>query len=147
MRKLPHMPAGPGRNCRPNLSGIVQPMARRKAPSAIIRGVTPLLIRAGGTFITRVGIPWRSIAIRQVRARLACSICSETVGSGLRHRSLRFQPFSFYPGYSADFFDGKHFVMKGGSPRTDACMLRRSFRNWFQPHYPYVYATFRCVEE
>jgi len=56
-----------------------------------------------------------------------------------------FQPFPFYPGYSADFFDGKHFVMKGGSPRTDACMLRRSFRNWFQPHYPYVYATFRCV--
>jgi gamma-glutamyl hercynylcysteine S-oxide synthase len=58
-----------------------------------------------------------------------------------------FKPFPFYPGYSADFFDGKHFVMKGGSPRTDACMLRRSFRNWFQPHYPYAYATFRCVEE
>jgi gamma-glutamyl hercynylcysteine S-oxide synthase len=57
-----------------------------------------------------------------------------------------FQPFSFYLGYSANFFDGKHFVMKGGSPRTAACMLRRSFRNWFQPHYPYVYATFRCVE-
>jgi iron(II)-dependent oxidoreductase len=57
-----------------------------------------------------------------------------------------FQPFSFYPGYSANFFDGKHFVMKGGSPRTAACMLRRSFRNWFQPHYPYVYAAFRCVE-
>jgi len=58
-----------------------------------------------------------------------------------------FQPFSFYPGYSANFFDGKHFVMKGGSARTDACMLRRSFRNWFQPHYPYVYSKFRCVEE
>ena len=58
-----------------------------------------------------------------------------------------FEPFSFYPGYSANFFDGRHYVMKGGSPRTDACMLRRSFRNWFQPHYPYVYATFRCVEE
>jgi iron(II)-dependent oxidoreductase len=57
-----------------------------------------------------------------------------------------FEAFSFYPGYSANFFDGKHFVMKGGSPRTAACMLRRSFRNWFQPHYPYVYATFRCVE-
>ena len=26
--------------------------------------------------------------------------------------------------------------MKGGSPRTDASLLRRSFRNWFQPHYP-----------
>jgi ergothioneine biosynthesis protein EgtB len=56
-----------------------------------------------------------------------------------------FQPFPFYEGYSANFFDGKHFVMKGGSPRTDRSMLRRSFRNWFQPHYPYVYAGFRCV--
>ena len=57
-----------------------------------------------------------------------------------------FQPFSFYPGYSADFFDGQHYVVKGGSARTGACLLRRSFRNWYQPHYPYVYATFRCVE-
>jgi ergothioneine biosynthesis protein EgtB len=56
-----------------------------------------------------------------------------------------FVPFSFYRGYSADFFDGKHFVMKGGSARTAACMLRGSFRNWFQPHYQYVYAGFRCV--
>jgi len=56
-----------------------------------------------------------------------------------------FEPFSFYPGYSANFFDGKHFVIKGGSSRTAACMLRRSFRNWFQPHYQYVYAGFRCT--
>jgi ergothioneine biosynthesis protein EgtB len=56
-----------------------------------------------------------------------------------------FQPLPFYRGYSADFFDGRHFVMKGGSPRTATCMLRRSFRNWFQPHYQYVYAGFRCV--
>ncbi len=56
-----------------------------------------------------------------------------------------FQPFEFYPGYSANFFDGEHFVMKGGSARTAACMLRRSFRNWFQPRYQYVYAGFRCV--
>jgi ergothioneine biosynthesis protein EgtB len=58
-----------------------------------------------------------------------------------------FKPFPFYPGYSAAFFDGKHFVMKGGSARTDTCMVRRSFRNWFQPHYPYAYSSFRCVEE
>ena len=57
-----------------------------------------------------------------------------------------FKPFPFYPGYSADFFDGKHFVMKGASPRTAALLVRPSFRNWFQPHYPNVYATFRCVE-
>jgi iron(II)-dependent oxidoreductase len=56
-----------------------------------------------------------------------------------------FQPFPFYPGYSANFFDGQHYVAKGGSARTAAVLLRRSFRNWFQPHYPYVYATFRGV--
>jgi ergothioneine biosynthesis protein EgtB len=56
-----------------------------------------------------------------------------------------FEPFPFYLGYSANFFDGKHFIIKGGSPRTAACMLRPSFRNWFQGHYQYVYAGFRCV--
>jgi iron(II)-dependent oxidoreductase len=56
-----------------------------------------------------------------------------------------FKAFPFYEGYSANFFDGKHYIMKGGSPRTDRSILRRSFRNWFQPHYPYVYAGFRCV--
>jgi len=58
-----------------------------------------------------------------------------------------FTPFPFYPGYSADFFDGRHFVMKGASPRTAACMLRRSFRNWYQGHYGYIYAGFRCVQD
>jgi len=57
-----------------------------------------------------------------------------------------FQPFPFYPGYSANFFDGSHFVLKGGSARTAAALLTRSFRNWFRPRYPYVYATFRGVE-
>ena len=56
-----------------------------------------------------------------------------------------FEPFPFYPGYSANFFDGNHFVMKGGSPRTAASMLRPSFRNWFRPDYRYVYAGFRIV--
>jgi gamma-glutamyl hercynylcysteine S-oxide synthase len=56
-----------------------------------------------------------------------------------------FEPFPFYRGYSADFFDGKHFVMKGGSARTARCMLRPTFRNWFQTHYQYAYAGFRCV--
>ncbi|MGE5179810.1 MAG: SUMF1/EgtB/PvdO family nonheme iron enzyme [Bacteroidota bacterium] len=75
----------------------------------------------------------------------------ELVGNGWEWTSSVFEPFPgfeahpFYKGYSADFFDGKHYVMKGGSPRTAACMLRRSFRNWFQPRYPYVYASFRTV--
>jgi gamma-glutamyl hercynylcysteine S-oxide synthase len=57
-----------------------------------------------------------------------------------------FQPRKSYPGYSANFFDGEHYVMKGGSPRTAARLLRRSFRNWFRHDYPYMYAAFRCVE-
>ena len=56
-----------------------------------------------------------------------------------------FEAFPFYPGYSANFFDGQHYVIKGGSARTAQCMLRPAFRNWFQPHYQYVYAGFRCV--
>jgi iron(II)-dependent oxidoreductase len=77
----------------------------------------------------------------------------DLVGNGWEWTRTAFQPFPgftpmpFYPGYSANFFDGQHYVLKGGSPRTAGCMLRRSFRNWFQPHYPYVYATFRCVED
>lgn len=76
----------------------------------------------------------------------------DTLGNGWEWTATPFAPlpgfeaFSFYRGYSENFFDGKHFVMKGASPRTAACMLRRSFRNWFQPHYPYAYASFRCVE-
>jgi gamma-glutamyl hercynylcysteine S-oxide synthase len=58
-----------------------------------------------------------------------------------------FEPFPFYRGYSANFFDGKHFVMKGGSARTARCMLRPTFRNWFQGLYQYVYAGFRCVSQ
>jgi formylglycine-generating enzyme required for sulfatase activity len=72
-------------------------------------------------------------------------------GTGWEWTATPFAPFpgfktvAAYPGYSADFFDGKHFVMKGGSTRTSVCMLRMSFRNWFQAHYPFVYAGFRCV--
>lgn len=73
------------------------------------------------------------------------------LGNGWEWTASVFAPFAgftayaFYPGYSADFFDGRHFVLKGGSAHTAEPLLRRSFRNWFQPHYPYVCAGFRCV--
>jgi formylglycine-generating enzyme required for sulfatase activity len=57
-----------------------------------------------------------------------------------------FEPFPFYPGYSAPFFDGRHYVVKGASPRTAARLVRPSFRNWFRGEYPYTYSTFRLVE-
>ena len=56
-----------------------------------------------------------------------------------------FRPMASYPQYSADFFDGAHFVMKGASPGTGRELLRPTFRNWFRAQYPYVYASFRCV--
>ncbi len=56
-----------------------------------------------------------------------------------------FAPMASYPNYSADFFDGKHYVLKGGSPATAKELLRRSLRNWFRGNYPYLYATFRCA--
>lgn len=57
-----------------------------------------------------------------------------------------FEPFPFYQNYSAPFFDGQHYVLKGGSQRTATCLLRPSFRNWFRPAYPYIYAAFRLAE-
>lgn len=74
-------------------------------------------------------------------------------GNGWEWTSSLFEPlpgfkaFPFYEGYSANFFDGQHYAMKGGSPRTAQCMLRPTFRNWFQPRYQYVYAGFRCVKD
>jgi len=77
----------------------------------------------------------------------------DLVGNGWEWTSTRFAPFpgfqqmASYPEYSADFFDGDHFVIKGGSPATAQELLRPTFRNWFRPRYRYVYATFRCVKD
>jgi iron(II)-dependent oxidoreductase len=56
-----------------------------------------------------------------------------------------FQPMASYPQYSADFFDNRHYVLKGASPATCVELIRRSFRNWFRPNYPFLYAKFRCA--
>jgi len=75
----------------------------------------------------------------------------DLVGNGWEWTSTEFAPFPgftvlpSYPEYSADFFDGEHYVMKGASPVTVRELVRPSFRNWFRGRYPYVYAGFRCV--
>jgi gamma-glutamyl hercynylcysteine S-oxide synthase len=75
----------------------------------------------------------------------------DLVGNGWEWTCTAFAPFpgfraiASYPEYSADFFDGEHFVLKGASPATAQELLRPTFRNWFRRRYPYVYATFRCV--
>jgi formylglycine-generating enzyme required for sulfatase activity len=75
----------------------------------------------------------------------------DLVGNGWEWTSTPFGPFpgfepmASYRVYSADFFDNAHFVLKGASPVTPRELIRPSFRNWFRPNYPYLYATFRCA--
>ncbi len=77
----------------------------------------------------------------------------DLAGNGWEWTSTPFAPFAgfapmaSYPQYSADFFDGEHYVCKGASPVTATPLLRRSFRNWYRREYPYMYATFRCVRD
>ncbi len=76
---------------------------------------------------------------------------ADLAGNGWEWTSTPFAPFpgfapmASYPQYSADFFDGRHYVLKGASPVTARGLVRRSFRNWFYDDYPYMYAKFRCV--
>jgi ergothioneine biosynthesis protein EgtB len=94
---------------------------------------------------------WNPVAVGRHPAGQSAWGVHDLAGNGWEWTSSVFAPFegfrpmASYPEYSADFFDGHHFVMKGASPATDAGLVRRSFRNWFRPNYPYVYATFRCV--
>jgi formylglycine-generating enzyme required for sulfatase activity len=96
---------------------------------------------------------WDPVDVNAAPAGDSASGVSQLVGNGWEWTATKFGPFPgfqampFYPGYSQNFFDEEHYVMKGGSPVTAACMLRRSFRNWFRPNYPYVYASFRVVED
>ena len=95
---------------------------------------------------------WDPIAVNADEAAEDDAAPQQLVGNGWEWTATVFAPFPgfaplpFYTNYSAPFFDGAHYVLKGGSPRTAAAMLRPSFRNWFRPAYPYVYATFRLVQ-
>ena len=77
----------------------------------------------------------------------------DLIGNGWEWTSTIFAPFAgfapmrSYPEYSADFFDGQHYVMKGASPATAIELTRPSFRNWFRGNYPYVYAKVRTVSD
>ena len=75
----------------------------------------------------------------------------DLVGNGWEWTATVFAPFpgframASYPEYSAEFFDGQHIVLKGASPATARDLIRPTFRNWFRPNYPYVYAKFRTA--
>ena len=96
---------------------------------------------------------WDPVPVGSYPAGASAWGVHDLVGNGWEWTSTVFGGFpgftamASYPEYSADFFDGGHFVVKGGSPATGRGLLRRSFRNWFRPHYPYVYAAFRCARD
>ncbi|KAF1831095.1 hypothetical protein BDW02DRAFT_601127 [Decorospora gaudefroyi] len=59
-----------------------------------------------------------------------------------------FEPMELYPGYTADFFDGKHNVTLGGSWATHPRIAgRKTFVNWYQRNYAYVWAGARIVTD
>lgn len=58
-----------------------------------------------------------------------------------------FHPRPYYPGYSTDFYDGKHNVIKGASPATPSGLRRPAFRNWFRRNYRWAYTTFRLARD
>ena len=95
---------------------------------------------------------WSPVPVGSYPAGASAWGVHELVGNGWEWTETAFAPLPGfdayipgYPGYSADFFDAKHYVLKGASWATDAQLIRRSFRNWYQARYPYVFAKFRCV--
>ncbi|KIJ65772.1 hypothetical protein HYDPIDRAFT_87355 [Hydnomerulius pinastri MD-312] len=55
-------------------------------------------------------------------------------------------PTEHFPGYSTDFFDGKHHVSLGGSYATIPRLAgRRTVRNFYQHNYPYPWVGARVV--
>ena len=96
---------------------------------------------------------WEPMPVGSFPAGASAWGVHDLVGNGWEWTSTVFAPFPgfrpmrSYPEYSAEFFDGEHYVMKGASPATARELVRRSFRNWFRPNYPYVYATFRTVKD
>lgn len=55
--------------------------------------------------------------------------------------------FSFFPyqGYSASYFDNRHYVIKGRSWQSLKWTIRPSFRNWYLPHIRDIFVGIRCV--
>ncbi|KAF9253346.1 hypothetical protein DTO013E5_266 [Penicillium roqueforti] len=59
-----------------------------------------------------------------------------------------FKSMDIYPGYTADFFDGKHNIVLGGSWATLPRIAgRTTFVNWYQHNYRYTWAGARLVRD
>jgi len=106
-----------------------------------------------GAFVKNANINFRRFHTTSVCSNVSNKQCLQWQGSAFEWTSSSFRPFKnyrgslpTYPGYSSDFFDNQHFVVLGASFATNLALVRRSFRNWYQDTYRYVFATFRCVK-
>ncbi|KAK2067662.1 hypothetical protein P8C59_001377 [Phyllachora maydis] len=94
---------------------------------------------------------WHPVAVTGRRARPAGQAelggVWEWTSSALEAHD-GFAPMRLYPGYTADFFDGKHNVVLGGSWATHPRIAgRKSFVNWYQRKYPYAWVGARLVRD
>ena len=145
--KRQRTPAGAAHACRLRPNSSVPPTGRPRATQRFPWGDAEPTPSAGVFDFTS----WDPEPAGSHPAGSSAWGVEDLAGNGWEWTATTFAPFpgframASYPEYSSDFFDGQHFVMKGASPATACQLIRPTFRNWFRPRYPYVYATFRCV--
>ncbi len=76
--------------------------------------------------------------------------CHDCLGNVWEWTTSTFKPypdFVAYPykGYSANYFDNEHFVLRGGSWVTRKWGVRNTFRNWYHPWTREIFSGFRCA--
>lgn len=74
----------------------------------------------------------------------------EGVGSAWEWCGNRFHPYPGfrifpYEGYSVPWFDGEHYVLRGGSGYTQPCLRRATFRNFYTADKRHVFAGCRLA--
>jgi iron(II)-dependent oxidoreductase len=60
------------------------------------------------------------------------------------HPYAGFEAFP-YEGYSVPYFDGRHYVLRGGSVYTRPCIRRPTFRNYYEADKRHIHAGLRLV--
>ncbi|CZT15493.1 related to TAD2-tRNA-specific adenosine deaminase 2 [Ramularia collo-cygni] len=68
--------------------------------------------------------------------------------SSVLEQQKGFVPMKLYPAYSADFYDGKHNIVLGGSWATHPRFAgRKTVINWYQRNYLYAWAGARIIKD